>query len=84
MPRWTNPSFLPVVAFRLTRNGSAVLPLMPVKYPPAMMWPLELVSVSTWPAALWPKAVTTLPVVVSTSAMSFTVVPPTVVNFPPM
>jgi hypothetical protein len=40
-------------------------------------------SVSTWPFAVCPKAVTTAPVEVLTSAMLATLVPSTEVNFPP-
>jgi len=61
-----------------------LLPLMPLKKPPVSRWPLAARMVSTWPLELDLNVETTLPVVVLISAMFFTAVLPTMVNFPPM
>ena len=59
-------------------------PLTPVKLPPTSRWSPAPIMVCTAPDALVPKPATTLPVVVSISAMFWTAVPLTEVNFPPM
>ena len=83
MDRFRNPSLRPVAGLRLTMRGMAA-PLMDVKVPPTSRWPPTAARVSTAPLALCAKPVTTLPVLVLISAMLVTLVPLTLVKFPPM
>ncbi len=83
MPRCAKPSSLPVAGLRLAKYGSAVLPLMPLKAPPASRCPFATARVSTSPLALSLKPGTSAPVVVSTAAMFLAAAPPTEEKCPP-
>ena len=83
MDRFRNPSLRPVPGLRLTMRGMPA-PLMDVKAPPTSRCPRTGARISTVPLAACAKPVTTLPVLVLISAMLVTLVPLTLVKFPPM
>ena len=83
MDRFRNPSLSPVDGLRLTIRGMAGA-VDGREGPPTSRWPPTAARVSTVPLALCAKPVTTLPVLVLISAMLVTLVPLTLVKFPPM
>ena len=83
MFRCANPSSRPVAGLRLAKYGSAALPLMPLKAPPASRCPFATARVSTSPLALSLKPGTSAPAAVSTAAMFLAAAPPTEEKCPP-